>query len=204
MPTQFGTKLQTLLSTDRICNLIKYSNLLQHHGGYFAEFGVYAGGSLEILALHNPNTEILAFDSFEGLPKPSEHDFHNKGDFRDVNVDNINGYFKMIYPRVRIVKGFSPQCFMIAKKEKFSFTHVDVDLYQSVLDALDFFLPRTLTGGIILLDDYKVDSTPGCEKAIEKFFEEESNVEMVANDEELKYFSDGQYISHHQYLIVKS
>lgn len=200
MSTQFSTHIATLLSTDRICNLIKYSNLLQHHGGYIAEFGVYSGGSLEILARHNPTTEILAFDSFEGLPQPGPQDFHNKGDFRDVNIDHIVGYFKMIYPRVRIVKGFSPKVFHIAKNQKFSFVHVDADLYQSVLDALDFFVPRMLTGGMILFDDYKVDSTPGCEKAIEDFFAVNDD---VSHREELKYHSGENAPSHHQYLVVK-
>lgn len=199
MPTQFSTHIPTLLSTDRICNLIKYSNLLQNHGGYFAEFGVFSGGSLEILARHNANTEILAFDSFEGLPQPSDKDYHNKGDFRDVNVDNIVGYFKMIYPRVRIVKGFSPKVFQLAKSQKFSFVHVDADLYQSVLDALNFFVPRMLTGGMILLDDYRVESTPGCEEAIDDYFG--SNPE-VSHREELRYHAGQNAKSHYQYLIV--
>lgn len=200
--TKFGTHLQTLLSDDRICNLIKYSNLMQSHGGYFAEFGVFAGGSLEILTKYNPNTEILAFDSFEGLPAPSVHDVHNKGDFREVNIDKINGYFGMLYPRVRIVKGFSPGVFKFAQKSKFSFVHVDADMYESILHALDFFLPRMLTGGIMLFDDYKVDSTPGCEKAINDFFANESNLAMVSFAGELKYYEDGP--SHNQYLIIRA
>lgn len=202
---QFGTKLESLLSTDRICNLIKYSNLCQGLGGYISEFGVYAGGSLEILAFHNPNNEILAFDSFEGLPAPSEHDFHRKGEFGKISYDDIAGYFAMIYPRVRIIKGFSPRVFDICDPNvRFSFVHVDVDLYQSVKDAIDFFLPRMLTNGILLFDDYKVSSTPGCELAIKELNDDRYFDRFISHREELKYFSTDESKSHNQYLIMKS
>ncbi len=201
--TRFSTHLETLLSPDRICNLIKYSNLCQDLGGYIAEFGVYSGGSLEILAQHNPNNEILAFDSFAGLPAPSEFDFHRKGEFGKISYDDIAGYFAMIYPRVRIIKGFSPKVFDVCDSNvRFSFAHADVDLYQSVKDALDFFLPRMLTNGILLFDDYKVSSTPGCEKAIEELNADRYFDRFISHREELKYFSKEDSKSHHQYLIM--
>jgi O-methyltransferase len=201
--TLFGTHIESLVSNDRLCNIIKYSQLVRPLGGYMAEFGVYTGGSLEVLAKFNRDNEIFGIDSFVGLPKQSEYDFHRQGDFADgVNVNTIAGYFKMAYPNVRIVQGFSPDVFSYFDNNvRFSFVHIDVDLYESVLHALDFFIPRMLTGGIIISDDYKVRSTPGCEKAIIDFFEQHKP--EVSYSGELKYWEGDDAKSHNQYIIVK-
>lgn len=201
--TPFGTNIETLLSVDRLCNLIKYSKACAHLGGYIAEFGCYRGGSLEVLAKYNPEVNLLGVDSFEGLPPGNEHDFHQEGDFGGVDVRQIIGYFAMVYPRVRIIKGFIPKAFEIFDNNtRFSFTHVDLDLYQSIYDSLEFLLPRTLTNGMILLDDYKVKSTPGCEKAINNFFEAYSGIEVQYRGE-LKYWDAEDAQSHFQYLIKR-
>lgn len=195
----FGNKIDSLLDTPRICNLIKYSNDAPK-GGYIAEFGMYQGGSLEILARFNPGIDIIGIDSFEGLPKPSEFDFLNEGHFGGLNARNIIGYFGLAYPAVRIFKGFIPNVFeAFDGNTRFSFVHVDLDLYDSIFSSLDFLLPRMIDGGIILLDDYKVRDTPGCEKAIDHFFERH-NPEVKFRGE-LKLHEGGP--TNHQYLIVK-
>lgn len=199
----FGNKIQSLLSSDRIANLIKYSNACASLGGYIAEFGCWRGGSLEILAMYNPDVNILGVDSFEGLPAGNEHDFHQEGDFGGVDSRAIIGYFSMMYPRVRIIKSFIPKAFEIFDDNtRFSFTHLDLDLYQSIYDSLEFLLPRTLTNGMILLDDYKVKSTPGCEKAINNFFEAHPDSEIQYRGE-VKYWDSETAPSSKQYLIVK-
>lgn len=201
--TPFGTNIETLLSSDRICNLIKYSNACAHLGGYIAEFGCWRGGSLEILSKYNPTIDIIGVDSFEGLPAGNQHDFHQEGDFGGVDSRAIIGYFNMMYPRVRIIKSFIPKAFEIFdNNSRFSFCHVDLDLYQSIYDSLEFLLPRTLTNGMVLLDDYKVKSTPGCEIAINNFFEAHPEIEVQYRGE-LKYWDAEESPSHKQYLIVK-
>lgn len=200
--TQFGTNIDTLLSTDRLLNLIKYSNIAAK-GGYIAEFGVYRGGSLEVLARFNPGIDILAVDSFEGVPRESEHDYHREGNFGGVDYHAIAGYFKMMYPAVRIFKGFLPKVFEVFDDNvRFSFTHLDLDMYNSIKHALDFVFPRTLDGGIILLDDYMVRDTPGCKIAIDEFFAERPDVPCHFRDE-LRYWETESAPSHKQYLIVK-
>lgn len=197
-------KLHTLVSTDRLCNIIKYSQLCQPLGGYMATFGVYMGGSLEVIAKHNPTNDVFGIDSFEGVPKESQWDFHREGDFGEgVNYHAIAGYFKMLYNNVRIVKGFSPDVWKYFDEHtRFSFVELDVDMYSSVTDGLDFFMPRMLTGGMILCDDYMVKSTPGCAKAIEDFFSNHPDVEHSYRGE-LKYWDAPDAKSHNQYLIIK-
>jgi hypothetical protein len=50
----------------------------------------------------------------------------------------------------------------------FSFVHLDADLYESALAALQFFYERLSPGGIVLCHDYPWAS--GVVKAIEEFF----------------------------------
>ena len=190
------SQLPTLLSVDRICNLISYSNRCQDIPGDFLEFGVYRGGSLEILAKHNPDKTIFGIDSFKGLPAASQYDsYHTEGDFSDTDHILLNGYFKLVYKNVRLVKGFSPDVFNFFDNphHRFAFVHIDVDLYQSVLDGINFFWPRMSPGGIMLFDDYGFGSTLGAKKAIQ-----ESVVYKIGH--ELKY-ADG--LSNKQFIVVK-
>lgn len=196
------TKLPTLVSLDRLANIIKYSEYASRLAGAVVEFGVYKGGSLELLARLNPGIDVFGIDSFEGLPKESKDDFHREGDFGDADYHAIAGYFKMIYQHVKILKGFSPRVFQyFDENAKFRFCHIDVDLYYSVLDALVFFMPRMVLGGAIVIDDYRVRSTPGCEKAIDDYFLK-TDIE-VSHRQELKYFDTETSDSNYQYLIIK-
>lgn len=202
--TQYGTYIDTLLSSDRVANLIKYSQYCASLPGYIGEFGVFRGGSLEILAKYNPGKDILAIDSFTGVPRETDGvDVHREGDFSDgVNYHKIAGFFGLAYPQVRIFRGYSPAVFdAFDTHTHFCFVHLDVDMFSSVLHALDFFLPRMLEGGIILCDDFRQRSTPGAEKAINDFF---SNIDIkVKYRGELKYWDDENAPTHYQYLIVK-
>lgn len=193
---RFGN-IDTLLSTDRLCNLISYSVRCSVLDGEFIEVGAYKGGSSDVIAKYNPQKELYCIDSFEGLPETTEFDFHNRGDFGGIDHVSLAGYFKIIRPNVRVIKGFTPKVFEIfGDNQRFSFAHIDVDLYQSVLDCLDFIFPRMTDKGCILIDDYKVKSTPGCKKAIDEFMQ----------GKECKFhgevtFADG--LTNYQYLIVK-
>lgn len=192
--------LPTLLSADRIANLVRYSHYASRLEGHVAELGTYKGGSLEILAKLNQGTTVYGIDSFSGLPEPKMGEFHHQGDFNDVDYAAIAGYFKLMHPNVRILRGFTPEVFTFFDETvRFRFVHIDADLYTSIIDALNFFFPRVTVGGVIILDDYKVNSTPGCKKAIDEFFLKNRCTHM----EELKYFSTESSDSNYQYLIVK-
>lgn len=193
------TKLETLLSLDRQCNLIKYSRLAaaKHPQAALAEFGCYNCGGLEILARTNPDRDIFGIDSFgPGLPEAGPDDFHSAGDFAGVDFLSLKGYFRLMHPRVKLVKGFSPKVFEFFDESSiFSFLSLDVDLYSSVKDGLEFFFPRMLKGGIMLIDDMSVRSTPGATKAILEFFEDKE-VEFKG---EIEYYPGNK---HYQYLVV--
>lgn len=167
------TTLPTGITVDRLAMLIAYSWMVSEKLGAFAEFGVCQGGSLDLLARLHPDRLIYGIDSFEGLPAPGKYDtYHKEGDFA-LSEDDYGGlrdYFYTEDSGVHIYKGFSPGVFNdLPKHETFAFVHVDVDLYQSVKDALDYFWPRLIPTGIMIFDDYGFNTTPGAKRAIDEF-----------------------------------
>ena len=58
------------------------------------------------------------------------------------------------YPSVEIYPGIFPDSASAIKDIRFSFVHLDVDLYSVTKKALEFFYPRMLSGGRILSHDY--------------------------------------------------
>lgn len=163
------TTLDTGLSPYRLANLISYSYCCSEKKGVFAEFGVCTGGSLELLATVHRDRTIYGIDSFEGLPQPGVYDMHVKGDFA-LNAEMLDRLYKRFFcSNVQLLIGYSPKVFNQIAHESFAFVHVDVDLYQSVRDALDFFYPRLLHGGMMLFDDYGFGTTPGAKKALDEY-----------------------------------
>ena len=147
-----------------------------HIPAAMCEVGVYKGGSAYMIANSNPKRIFFAFDTFEGLPAIGQEDLvngkaqHTKGDFSDTSLESVKEFLKDC-DNVILYKGLFPRG--IPPKfsdEKFSFVHIDVDLYEPTLDCLKFFWPRMLEGGIIVSDDYKWKATPGVERAFNEFF----------------------------------
>jgi hypothetical protein len=50
--------------------------------------------------------------------------------------------------------GLIPNTFAGLEDSAISFVHVDVDIYQAVMDCCRFAFPRLVIGGIIVFDDY--------------------------------------------------
>jgi O-methyltransferase len=138
--------------------------------GDIAEFGVYRGGTAKLICEVKSNKNLYLFDTFEGLPKTSDNDLLVKAGWLDnTSVESVKNYLKD-YKNVFYVKGFFPETTESVFDKKFSFIHLDTDLYQSTLDGLKFFWPRMVTGGRIVSHDYNAISIPGVKKAFFEFF----------------------------------
>ena len=57
-------------------------------------------------------------------------------------------------------------------EHKYSFVHIDVDLYEPTYESLKYFAPRMSCHGIIVCDDYGYSMFPGSTRAVELFLEE--------------------------------
>lgn len=140
--------------------------------GIMLEAGVFQGGTARLLrrVAEEQKKQLHLFDSFEGMKvADDELDRHVSGDFADTSLEGVQkvvgtGDF------VHFHKGWIPDTFAGLEMQKVCFAHIDLDLYQGVLDTLAFVYPRMPTGGVIVCDDYGFASCPGARRAIEEFF----------------------------------
>jgi O-methyltransferase len=157
-----------------------------HIAGDICEFGVAQGETSALIANEICKGEkfLHLFDSFEGLPSPTEKD-QLKDDI--FSLGSMNAYQGKMSCPVDMVKkrltsiGFPESRYLIHQgfiedlvneKRDFpasvSFAYVDFDFYEPIKIALAF-LDKTLTkGGVIMVDDYDYFST-GAKSATDEF-----------------------------------
>lgn len=156
--------------------------------GDVVECGVGSGNSLGTLAmmLHRMGSErrIHAFDSYRGFPEGTKEDAagfspRKKRVYEQFTVEFVKANVALragdraVAERIDYVEGFFPESFARYRGDRVALLHVDVDLYQGYVDALDFFVPKMNPGGMILFDEYDKgnDATkwPGAKKAVDEF-----------------------------------
>lgn len=169
---------RTLVSPDR-CHVI-YTLLLQaiHIEGDIWECGVYKGGTAalitQVLRTHGPWKRLFLFDTFEGMPDTDpQRDLHVKGDFSDTSLESVSEYIQSNDTCI-FRKGFIPDTFAGLESRRIALAHIDVDIYKSILDSLEFIWPRLSFGGFIIFDDYGFPSCPGARSAVDTFFREKA------------------------------
>jgi len=99
----------------------------------------------------------------------SRLDTHQAGDFGDTSARDVEAFVNA--PGVALLRpGLIPETFRGLESKRFCFVHIDLDIYKSILDALDFAWPRLANGGFIVFDDYGFASCPGARSAVDNFF----------------------------------
>ena len=142
--------------------------------GDLAEVGVYKGASAKLIR-EASKKDLHLFDTFEGLPGLNRKDDpkkFQKGDF-SASIESVKSYLKG-YPNIRFYKGLFPSTAEPVRNKKFSFAHLDVDVYDSTLNCLKWFYPRLSKGGVIISHDYL--SSKGVGKAFDEFFADKPEI----------------------------
>lgn len=153
---------KTLVSKDRLSILYNFCNQAE---GEVWECGVYKGGTAVALSKFGRTTRL--FDTFEGMPQVSRFDnYHRAGDFK-VKDDVIS---KLKADNVSVYKGYIPETFKGLEDCQIGFAHIDVDIYQSVMDCCQFIEPRLIKGGIMIFDDYGFRTCKGAKLACDTYF----------------------------------
>ena len=153
-------------------NYTLYSSLLatKNLPGDTAEVGVYKGGTSRLICEVKGEKNLYLFDTFEGLPKTTDNDLLvQQGWLHDTSLESVKNYLSD-FENIHFLKGIFPETTKPISDKKFSFVHLDTNLYQSTLDALEFFWPRMVNGGRIVSHDYNTNSMPGIKKAFSEFF----------------------------------
>jgi hypothetical protein len=143
---------RTLLNPIKCYIVWQLARRMVHRQGAGAEVGVYLGGSLRLIAKAMKICSVFGIDTFAGIPcADSKRDGHKVGDFA-ADYENVQDYLRDL-PNVSLRRGVFHRS-MIPDSQEFSFVHLDVDVYESMVSCLEVFKDRMLSGGVILVDDH--------------------------------------------------
>jgi O-methyltransferase len=149
--------------------------------GDVIECGVWNGGSSAVMASSHymsssqPKRTFWLFDSFSGLPEPSEKDgiLAKELYFKGLNNGKINKVKEILrklnLPETsfQILPGWFCDTLPNAPIDQIALLHVDADWYDSVKLVLETFYDRVAQNGVIVFDDYGY--WEGCRRAVDEF-----------------------------------
>jgi O-methyltransferase len=170
------TGAHTLVDRDRCFMLYQFVGYANAKEGEMAEIGVYKGGTAKLISkvAVGADKTVHLFDTFSGMPPTDKtKDYHQKGDFSDTSLDRVKKHLADC-SNVRFYQGRFPDTAEPIMDVPFCFVHIDVDIYESVMECCKFFHPRLVQGGILLFDDYGFLTCPGAKMAVDQFFSDKS------------------------------
>lgn len=158
--------------------------------GDVAEIGVFRGDFAQHINKAFHDKKFYLFDTFEGFDESELKNDPAYKNFKNLNISHFANtseelvLSKMTFKENCIIKkGFFPDTAVGLENNKFIFTNLDCDLYEPILAGLKFFVPRTVSGGVVLVHDYfnEGDCYIGVKKAIDEFriFAKENNLNIV-------------------------
>ncbi len=165
-------RTRTLVDEARAQTLYQLARHASCLDGSMAEIGVYRGGTAKLLAHIADATgrKLHLFDTFAGMPETDvERDLLGKGDFANTSLASVKGFLAAHRSPV-FHQGEFPGTSGPVEGERFALVHCDADIASSVEACCEFFYPRLVPGGVIVLDDYGFTSTPGAKKVADAFF----------------------------------
>lgn len=155
----------SLLNTSRLISIGHCLKATRFLPGDTAEVGIAAGGTTRLIAACNGGKRHWACDTFDGLADAGGHDGPLTNKMFQNELPQVRAELEDM-PNVTLVAGYFP----LSAHEgmgKFSFVHIDVDTYQSVLNCFNYFSTRMVSGGLLALDDVLPgrNGCPGAQKA---------------------------------------
>ncbi len=186
----------TMTSPERLfalCHAIRYISAAEIPGA-IVECGVWKGGSMmaaarTLLEVGDTDRELYLFDTFEGMPAPTEH---------DVDLVGVSAYEKWqtykrnpLVPRearaglrgveeavrsvgydmsrVHFVKGMVEDTIPGAAPDRIALLRLDTDYYQSTRHEMFELYPRLVPRGVLIIDDF--GHFRGSEQAVREYFD---------------------------------
>jgi O-methyltransferase len=158
----------TLVGVQRCYELWHLVGQVKHLTGDIIEVGVWRGGTGALLAMRSQLEGLGATtylcDTFRGVVKAGPRDnSYTGGEHSDVDRAGVDRLIASLHLKdVEILAGVFPEetAHLIPADRRFRLCHVDVDVYRSARDVLDWVWPRLVVGGMVVFDDY---GFPECE-----------------------------------------
>lgn len=152
--------------------------------GYFAEVGVYKGGSAQFIAEGKSSSQhFILFDTFRGFTKKIGR-VKLKGDFWEFDDGELRGSINEVkkimqkYSNIIFREGIFPDTVKGIENTDFALVHLDCDFYQSIKDGFEFFFPRLVNNGFIVLHDWNNKNCRGIRTAFQEYFEGKENYKI--------------------------
>lgn len=124
--------------------------------GDFVECGVNRGGlsraiveALDWTALNRDFYLLDTYCAFDPRFPPADVGYWEYGDTYDAVKASFAGF-----PRIHLVKGPVPDTLEEVRTDRIAYLHIDMNTTVPETEALDYFWPKLVKGGILLLDDH--------------------------------------------------
>ena len=148
--------------------------------GHLAEVGIYKGASMlffaKMLQIFEPNsfTQVHGFDWFLGnAPTEGEENIVPNADMESyerlmalINAQGLDNIVKV--HKLDVITELTA-FFEKYPHLQFKMVFLDAGMYEVVKAALPFFWSRLVKGGILILDQYNYDISPGETRAVKEF-----------------------------------
>lgn len=163
--------------------------------GDIVECGVWRGGSamlcaLSLLEMGESSRNIVLYDTFAGMPAPTEKDRDFRGraalprwrsgvkgagsDWCNASLDDVRANLLQTgYPaeQLRFVQGKVEDTIPAFLPEQIALLRLDTDWYESTYHEMAHLFPRLAVGGVLVLDDY--GHWQGAREAVDKYLAEQ-------------------------------
>ncbi len=186
----------TMTSKEKMYALYKAVEYVIKHNlpGDFVECGCWRGGSVMLMAmtalrLSVTDRKIYLYDTFNGMPEPSEIDYclgnkkiqglrlwkkNQRKEFNQycyASLDEVKRNLLLTgYPNSNFlfVQGKTQDTIPQVKPSSISLLRLDTDWYESTKCELSYLYPLLVNAGVIILDDYGYWA--GSKKAVDEYF----------------------------------
>jgi O-methyltransferase len=143
--------------------------------GCLIEVGVWRGGTGALIA-HRANragisAPVYLCDTFAGVVKVSDRDpYYSGGEHADTSREHVARLLNHLQlPNAVLLEGIFPdETASEIPEEHVRFCHIDVDVYDSASDVLEWVWPLLVPGGLVIFDDYGFPTTPGVTRLVDE------------------------------------
>jgi hypothetical protein len=177
----------TMMPMRHLFNLFERAKqvLLENVSGNFVECGVAAGGSSALLGAligkyDSKNRHCYSFDTFSGMPAPSDKDRVNGKDAKSscwgkgtcaAPLESLLEACRKVEAEsyVSPIQGLFQDTLASARDKigEIAFLHIDCDWYESRVCVLEQLFPLLSPGAKVIIDDY--DYWDGVQKAYSEY-----------------------------------
>jgi hypothetical protein len=187
-------KPRTMTEHGKLFGLVEATRYVVRRGipGDIVECGVWRGGSMQAVALTLmeqgvTDRRLHLFDTFEGMPPPSEKDRRPQGASAEellathdkhhriwaiAGLDDVQeGMRETEYPeeQIHFHKGLVEDTVPVHAPAQLAILRLDTDWYESTRHELEHLFHRLSPGGVLIIDDY--GDWDGARQATDEFMD---------------------------------